>query len=177
MASQRFVSTNGGVGIPRLAPGDFGGNLVAAIVRNRMTAKAFSLLLLAVFVCMPFQPVLAQGGWLAQCMNDSTGDLSDAECYVEYTNRLKREQFGVIRRIKTALSRQGPAETNYPKALTLLNQSQKKWLSFVTTDCAIVTEVFGGGNAVGFAEESCVIEHYKARNAMLKKLEADFLSN
>jgi uncharacterized protein YecT (DUF1311 family) len=131
----------------------------------------------AIFMCMVLQPVSAKGNWLSQCLSEGGSDLSDAECYVEYTNRLKREQAGVIKRIRTALSQKGPAETDYPKAQALLNQSQKKWSSFVTTDCAIVTEVFGGGNAVGFAEKNCVIEHYKARNAQLKLLEADYLSH
>lgn len=149
----------------------------ADAVRKRLQSKALSLAFTAVLLCMIFQPAYARSGWLSECLAGGNSDLSDAECYVEYTNRLKREQAGVIRRIKTALSKQGPAETDYPKALVLLNQSQKKWLSFITTDCAIPTEVFGGGNAVGFAEETCVIEHYRARNAQLKQLEANYFSN
>ena len=126
---------------------------------------------------MMLQPASAKGNWLSQCLGEGGSGLSDAECHVEYTHRLKREQTGVINRIRNTLSRKGPTETDYPKALLLLNQSQKQWSSFVATDCAIVTEVFGGGNAVGFAEETCVIEHYTARNAQLKLLQADYLSN
>jgi uncharacterized protein YecT (DUF1311 family) len=147
------------------------------IACTKLTARKLPLALAAAFLFTVAQPAWAKSGWLSQCLSEGSGDLSDAECYVEYTNRLKREQAGIIRRIKSAFSQQGPAETDYPKALALLNQSQKKWLSFVTTDCAIVTEVFGGGNAIGFAEETCVIEHYRARNAQLKQIEADYLSN
>jgi Lysozyme inhibitor LprI len=147
-------------------------------MRNRISKwRKVMLVATAIFMCMMLQPVSAKGNWLSQCLSEGGSDLSDAECYVEYTNRLKREQAGVIKRIRVALSQKGPSETDYPKAQALLNQSQKKWSSFVTTDCAIVTEVFGGGNAVGFAEETCVIEHYKARNAQLKLLEADYLSH
>jgi uncharacterized protein YecT (DUF1311 family) len=147
-------------------------------MRNRINkSKKAVLIATAMSMCMMLQPASAKGNWLSQCLGEGGSDLSDAECYVEYTNRLKREQTGVINRIRNALSRKGPTETDYPKALALLNQSQKQWSSFVATDCAIVTEVFGGGNAVGFAEETCVIEHYRARNAQLKLLQADYLSN
>jgi hypothetical protein len=37
--------------------------------------------------------------------------------------------------------------------------------------------VFGDGNALGFAEETCVIGHYQARNTQLETLLAEFLSN
>lgn len=147
-------------------------------MRNRISnLKKAILIATAMSMCMLLQPVLAKGNWLSQCLGEGGSDLSDAECYVEYTSRLKREQTGVINRIRNTLSRKGPTETDYPKALLLLNQSQKQWSSFVATDCAIVTEVFGGGNAVGFAEETCLIEHYRARNAQLKLLQADYLSN
>lgn len=147
-------------------------------MRNRISKlKKAILIATAISMCMVLQPASAKSNWLSQCLGEGDSDLSDAECYVEYANRLKREQTGVINRIRNALSRKGPAETDYPKALLLLNQSQKKWSSFIVTDCAIVTEVFGGGNAVGFAEETCVIEHYRARNAQLKLLQADYLSN
>jgi hypothetical protein len=115
-------------------------------MRNRISkSKKAILIATAMSICMLLQPVLAKGNWLSQCLGEGGSDLSDAECYVEYTNRLKREQTGVINRIRNTLSRKGPTETDYPKALALLNQSQKQWLSFVATDCAIVTEVFGGG--------------------------------
>lgn len=176
VALRRSAFVNDVPGSQRLTSRAEGRGPFVAIVRKSIATRAALLVLTTAVLCTPFQPALAKGGWLSQCLNDGTGDLSDAECYVEYTSRLKREQAGVIKRIKIALSRQGPAETDYRKALALLNQSQKKWLSFVTSDCAIVTEVFGGGNAVGFAEETCVIEHYRTRNAQLKQLEADYLS-
>lgn len=177
IALRRSAFVNEALGSQRLTSKANRKSPCVAIVRKSIATRAALLVLTAVVLCAPFQSAFAKGGWLTQCLNDGTGDLSDAECYVEYTNRLKREQAGVIKRIRAALSRQGPAETDYPKALALLNQSQKKWLSFVTTDCLIVTEVFGGGNAAGFAEETCVIEHYRTRNAQLKKLEVDYLSN
>jgi uncharacterized protein YecT (DUF1311 family) len=175
--SQQWAFVSDRVTSPRPGSSSVGSGPAVTVVWNGITPKTFMPILLAFVLWLPFKPALAQGGWLTQCLNDTASDLSDADCYVEYTNRLKREQAGVVRRIKSAISRQGPAETDYPKALTLLNQSQKKWLSLVATDCAIVTEVFGAGNAVGFAEQTCVIEHYRARNAQLKKFEADFLSN
>lgn len=115
------------------------------------------------------------GGWLARCLDDADSRLSDAECYAEYVNRLKREQSGLLRRITTALSRPGPAETDYPQALERLNKTQAHWRTYIKSDCSIISNVFGGGNAIGFAEETCLIEHYRSRNAQLKRLKSDYL--
>lgn len=115
------------------------------------------------------------GGWLARCLDDADGRLSDAECYAEYVNRLKREQSGLLRRITAALSKPGPVETDYPQALERLHKTQAHWHAYIGSDCSIVSNVFGGGNAIGFAEETCLIDHYRSRNAQLKLLNANHL--
>jgi uncharacterized protein YecT (DUF1311 family) len=177
IASQRLAHADDCMALPDNISRTVGNSPKVGVDWTQIHRKSFLIVFATAFLCMALQPAFANGGWLSQCLSEGSSDLSDAECYVEYTNRLKREQAGVIKRIRIALSRKGPEETDYPKALVLLNQSQKKWSMFKTSDCAIVTEVFGGGNAVGFAEETCVIDHYRVRNAQLKQLETEYLSN
>lgn len=141
-----------------------------------MAPSPSSRIVLCIALLLASVPAFAHGGgWLARCLDDADGRLSDAECYAEYVNRLKREQSGLLRRITTALSKPGPAETDYPRALERLEKTQAHWHAYIESDCSIVSNVFGGGNAIGFAEETCLIEHYRSRNAQLKRLKADYL--
>lgn len=142
-----------------------------------MRTSSLAAIALAIVFCTSPRPAHAGGGWLAQCLNNDQNELSDAQCYLEYKTRLQREQSGTLKRIKQALEQPGPAGTDYRKALTLVKQSQAQWQASIATDCAIVSEVFGEGHALGFAEETCVIGHYRARNTQLETLLAEFLSN
>jgi len=112
------------------------------------------------------------------CLKDRTaGMLHDIACYTRERERLTREQATLIERLSARLKQSGPSSTDYPAAAAALAKAQAAWRTYLGADCDIIDHVFGGGNALGFAGETCLIDHYRTRNAVLRDWLDTYLSD
>lgn len=111
-------------------------------------------------------------------MKDRTGGmLHDIACYTRERERLTREQATLLERLSARLKQAGPPSTDYPAAAAALGKAQAAWTTYLGADCEIIDHVFGGGNALGFAGETCLIDHYRTRNAVLRDWLDAYLSD
>jgi uncharacterized protein YecT (DUF1311 family) len=113
-----------------------------------------------------------------RCLEERTaGMLHDLGCYTRERERLTAEQAMLLGRLSTRLKQPGPPSTDYAAAAAALAKAQAAWITYLGADCEIVDHVFGGGNARGFAGETCLIDHYRTRNAVLRDWLRDYLSD
>lgn len=120
--------------------------------------------------------------WLSRCVKQAQdagegGTLGWGHCMVEHRDALKTAQGRLAAEIGTSLAGKGPDGTDYKAAAAEFGEAQRHWKAFVDADCTLVDDVFGTGTAQGLAGEDCVIAHYAARNAQLRKFRNDYLND
>jgi uncharacterized protein YecT (DUF1311 family) len=110
------------------------------------------------------------------CLKRSGSMLEEAQCYVTEQTRLEAEQKRLLDTLFARLKRPGPAGSDYPAAAAALAKAQAAWMTYQDTDCQIMDHVFGEGNAAGLAGGTCTMDHYTARNAVLRDLLSKYLA-
>lgn len=102
--------------------------------------------------------------------------LSDAQCYATEQERLEAEQKTLLNTLSARLKQPGPPATDYAAAAAALAKAQAAWAAYKDADCEIIDHVFGDGNAAGLAGGTCLIDHYRTRNAVLRAWLDEYLS-
>lgn len=111
-----------------------------------------------------------------RCLEQENGSsLTDARCYVEERERLHDEQNRLLQRIYAQLAKPDRNGADYKAASVALRKAQAAWDAYVGADCAVIDPLFGNGTALGLAGETCTIDHYRARIAVLRALQRDYL--
>ncbi len=102
------------------------------------------------------------------CLKGAFDDGSLIRCYAIYTERLKADLRRENRRIALALSKPGPALTDYAAATKNLKAAHAAWLRYVEQDCDLLHNTFGEGNAFALVGTECTNTHYENRLKSLK---------
>jgi uncharacterized protein YecT (DUF1311 family) len=113
-------------------------------------------------------PVADAAGQFRRCLKQASSMLEDAACYVAEQARLDNEQKALLGALVARLKPTRLAVTDYPPAVKGLAKAQAAWTAYRDADCEIMDHVFGDGNAEGLASATCMIDHYTARNAVLR---------
>jgi uncharacterized protein YecT (DUF1311 family) len=112
----------------------------------------------------------------AACLGAARAMPAKAQCYAVEQQRLKDDQKKLLDTLFARMKQPGPAGTDYPAAAETLAQSQAAWMTYQEADCQVVRHVSGRGNATGSADGTCVIDHYTARNAVLRDWGKNYLA-
>ncbi len=120
----------------------------------------------------------ADGSAFGRCLEQENGSsLTDARCYVEERERLREEQNRLLQQIYAQLAKPDRNGADYKAASVALHKAQVAWDAYVGADCAVIDPLFGNGTALGLAGETCTIDHYSARIALLRALQRDYLND
>lgn len=120
----------------------------------------------------------ADGSAFGRCLEQENGSsLTDARCYVEERERLRDEQNRLLQQIYAQLAKPDRNGADYKATSIALRKAQAAWDAYVDADCAVIDPLFGIGTALGLAGETCTIDHYSARIALLRALQRDYLND